>query len=201
MLILGVGLCLQWSCSTGAETSFEKSDRFLQSIENFEDQREISRHGLGHAYFRIDTILQNYDAEQARPLTLAFEEVWTGVLERIGQLKASFDQVNRRSSAYFSMLDEITSGIQDEQLKQRESQLNQQMKKEWEVTLQQAAEKLQAIDELLAGGNDLFKVMLVQSLRASISKEIVALKGITKEAEQLLADLQKLSHEGMKLMA
>lgn len=55
ILMLGTAFCSQWSCQwpdhLGAGASFNNSDRFLKSIQNFESQREESRDGLSHAYY------------------------------------------------------------------------------------------------------------------------------------------------------
>ncbi len=186
--------------SNSAKDAFSRSDQLIESLLDFEKNRTGSKAGLEQAYQRIDTILQQYELENSRELTIAFEEVWeNNVISRIARLNVKFELVKERSNRYFQMLFEISRKIKDEELSDREMQLNQKLQERWKTELAKAEGQLTIIEEKLQSGNDLFNIMLASSLRMTLTQHIEEIKELTLEAEGILQELKQLTNEGLEM--
>lgn len=183
-----------------AVRSYDKHDLLMTALEEFETSRESSRNGLAIAHNRIDTLLDRYEREDPRAVTLEFDRTWSNVLLRIDALHHKFDVLNTRSERYFQMLREITANIADDELRRIEEEGNRQLQQHWQRELQMAKAKLDELDATLTMGNDLFKVMLLRSLRHSLSRDISELQSITMEAHSIMEELKKLSHNGIEML-
>ncbi|MCB0628552.1 MAG: hypothetical protein R2824_02325 [Saprospiraceae bacterium] len=203
LLAFSTGVCLCWSCQSGfadARSSFVKSDQLIEAIHTFETKRTESQDGLKFAYDKIDSILQHYDVESARPLTIEFEEVWSEVLQRIDNLRQQFNTVCRRSATYFSILERETALLNDMEKKEEQEQRNAILRQHWDHELGKAEATFAQIKLLLDNGNDLYRLMLISTLRATLSEEIGEIQQITARADKLLLDLRQLAEEGLEML-
>lgn len=181
------------------KTALKKGDVLKSSLESFEKNRQKLSDKVITSLEDAEKELtsENPDLPKA---SKDFEKEWTSIQGRYGKLKDDFAKVGASSEAYFLQLDQLSSEINNESLRNEELAKNQDLRKTWDATYQKAGISIQKIETVLESGNDFHRVLVASSIRQKLEQNVVELERIASQAKELLADLEVFTEEGRKLV-
>ena len=101
---------------------------------------------------------------------------------------------------YFNKLDELSSNINNESLRNEELGKNKVLKEKWEKTYREAEVSVNKITEVLEAGNDFHMVLVASSIRQKLEQNVSELSNIADQAKALLKDLEAFTQAGRELV-
>lgn len=186
-------------CSeTKTEKVIEYADDLQEAIEEFEESRTKAANDVNEV--TADTIDElNDDNPDLRGVAKSWETEWEDVQSRFSRLESDFSKVASSSRSYFNQLEQLANDIGNASLKASEEKKNVQLKTSWTETFTKASNDIEKLRTIIKEGNDFHNVLLGASLREKLAQNIEDLENISKRAQSLLNDLERLTIEGKKL--
>ena len=129
-----------------------------------------------------------------------FEKEWRGIMGRYNKLKKDFESVGNSSQNYFGQLNELSSNINNEELRNSELQKNKELEGRWSVTYQKAGASIEKITQVLESGNDFHMVLVASSIRQKLEQNVTELNNMAEQAKILLSDLEVFTEAGRSLV-
>lgn len=169
------------------------------SIESFEKNRSKLSDRIVESLEEAESALTS-DEPDLPSVSKDFEKEWTVIQNRYDKLKKDFDKVGESSTAYFDKLNELSSNISREELRNEELAKNEELRKRWETTYQEASTNVQKVTTVLEEGNDFHMVLVASSIRQKLEQNVVELRRIADQAKSLLSDLETFTKAGRELV-
>jgi hypothetical protein len=194
--LLLLGSC-KWKTT---KTSLKQGDALKSSLESFEKNREKLSEEVVESLEDAGEALaaENPDLPE---VSKDFEKEWTSIQNRYKKLKKDFDDVGETSSDYFNKLNELSSSINNEDLRREELAKNKELRRRWDRTYNQASINVAKVTNVLEEGNDFHMVLVASSIRQKLEQNVDELNRIAEQAKALLAELETFTQEGRKLVA
>ncbi|MEM1324402.1 MAG: hypothetical protein AAGI23_00530 [Bacteroidota bacterium] len=194
--LLLLGAC-KWKTT---KTSLKQGDALKSSLEAFEKNREKLSEEVVESLEEAGEALavENPDLPD---VSKDFEKQWTSIQNRYEKLKKDFDDVGETSSDYFNKLNELSSSIQNEDLRKEELAKNKALRQRWDRTYNEASVNVAKVTNVLEEGNDFQMVLVASSIRQKLEQNVDDLNRIAAQAKALLAELETFTEEGRKLVA
>lgn len=139
----------------------------------------------------------NIDLSQ---VALDWEEKWKAVSELVTALEKQFSEVKAKSDKYWQILDDVTLGIGDSEVRKAEEKKNKKSKEMWDGAYAAAEKNIKLAAAIKDKGSDVHKVMLAAALRRQLAEYTSTLDSIAREAEALLKSLEVLTVQGRSLV-
>jgi len=115
---------------------------------------------------------------------------------REGDLRTKFTELTAKANTYWGALDQITSELNQRDLRESEQRKNSELHARWDKAYAAAQSKLSDIDIIRSKSEDIGRLLAIAAMRADLSKFTDQLDSMTKEADAVLASLQAFSKEG-----
>ncbi|NJK83494.1 MAG: hypothetical protein HC912_06390 [Saprospiraceae bacterium] len=128
-----------------------------------------------------------------------FEKEWRDIQSRYSKLKEDFQKVGESSTNYFTQLEELSSGIYNEKLRNEELAKNKELEQRWQKTYEQASINIEKVTSVLESGNDFHRVLVASSIRQKLDQNVEELNRIAAQAKELLSELEVFTEEGRKI--
>ena len=187
------------SCGSDTKRSLKKGTKFKAAIEDFEDNRQKFSSSVTTSIEETNKKLSEEDADLPE-VARDWEKEWKSVEKRYKKMMDDFNDVEKTSTGYFEELDEIVSGINNEQTRNAQLKENEALKQKWLVSYQKAQASIEKVNGVLKDGNDFHRVLVASSMRQKLKDKVDELNDIAERAKDLLADLEEFSKEGKKLV-
>lgn len=200
ILLLAVAFAALFSCrAKETRTAMKHGEVLKSSIESFEKNRQKLSENVIESLEEAESKLSSEDPDLPK-VSKDFEKEWNSIQSRYSKLKRDFERVGESSSDYFNKLDELSSNINNEQLREEELAKNSNLKQKWEKTYQEAEISVNRITDVLAAGNDFHMVLVASSIRQKLEQNVSELSNIAEQAKALLADLEAFTQAGRDLV-
>ncbi len=195
IIVFSVSSC-KWKTT---KQSIKYGDVLKSSIESFEKNRQRFSERVVSSLETAGKELatENPNLEKA---SKDFEKEWRDIQSRYKKLKEDFEKVGKSSTDYFSQLEELSSGIYNEKLRNEELAKNKELEQRWQKTYEQAAINIEKVTSVLESGNDFHRVLVASSIRQKLDQNVEELNKIALQAKELLAELEVFTEEGRKLV-
>ncbi len=181
------------------KTAMKHGEKLKSSIENFEDNRvklsEKLVSGLEEAEEALSA--ENPDLPE---VSRDFEKEWTSIQRRYKKLKNDFERVGKSSNDYFEKLDELSGSISKESLRAEELAKNDALRNKWQKTYNEAEINVNKVTEVIEAGHDFHMVLVASSIRQKLEQNVEELNVMSKQAKELLADLEGFTQAGRELV-
>jgi DNA-binding ferritin-like protein (Dps family) len=195
LLVFSFSAC-KWKTT---KQSIKYGDVLKSSIESFEKNRQRFSERVVSSLETAGKELaaENPNLEKA---SKDFEKEWRDIQSRYNKLKDDFQKVGKSSTNYFTQLEELSSGIKNEKLRNEELAKNKQLQERWQKTFEQASINIEKVTAVLESGNDFHRVLVASSIRQKLDQNVEELNRIAAQAKELLAELEVFTEEGRKLV-
>ncbi|MEL6922938.1 MAG: hypothetical protein AAFO94_02745 [Bacteroidota bacterium] len=198
--ILAMSILLLSSCRTReTRTAMKHGEVLKSSIESFESNRQKFSTKVVESLEEAESKL-NSESPDLPKVSKDFEKDWSSIQSRYNKLKNDFEDVGKSSIEYFQKLDELSSNINSEQLRNEELAKNKVLKEKWEKTYVEAETSVNKITDVLAAGNDFHMVLVASSIRQKLEQNVSELSNIADQAKSLLKDLEAFTEAGRELV-
>jgi predicted RNase H-like nuclease (RuvC/YqgF family) len=187
--------------SDETEVAIEFADSLQEAITEFEESRESVDKSIEKSTTETLSNIDVIEGSSLRESVKKWAKEWDGVKDRFDDLLNSFDEVKSSSENYFGKLNSIAKKIINPELKASEEAKNSELQESWSRVLEESSRNIDSLKELINEGDDFHRVLLGTSIREKLGDSIGELQEISKKAEILLKELQKLTLEGKKLRA
>jgi hypothetical protein len=126
----------------------------------------------------------------------AWETEWKKVDAQTANLEKQFKAIAPAAEVYWAKLDEVTNGINDPKLLERQTAKVKVAKDKWELAYKNAEKQIEKAKALRTKGQDLHRVMLSQAFLKEIEGFTSDLNSIAEEAANLLKELELVTEQG-----
>lgn len=181
------------------KTAMAHGEKLKSSIEKFENNRVKLSANLVSGLEDAEKALS---AENPDLPTVSrdFEKEWTNIQNRYNKLKKDFERVGKSSKDYFAKLDELSGSISKESLRNEELRKNAQLQQKWQKTYDEASVNVNKVTEVIEAGHDFHMVLVASSIRQKLEQNVEELNVMSKQAKELLADLEGFTQAGRELV-
>ncbi len=195
LLVFSLSAC-KWKTT---KQSIKYGDVLKSSIESFEKNRQRFSERVVSS---LETASQELATENPNleKASKDFEKEWRDIQSRYSKLKDDFQKVGASSTNYFTQLEELSSGINNEKLRQEELAKNKELEQRWQKTFEQASINIEKVTAVLESGNDFHRVLVASSIRQKLDQNVEELNRIATQAKELLSELEVFTEEGRKLV-
>lgn len=200
--IIAISLSL-FSCNGGGKSNTQNAVEYGDDLRNAINDFENKRKNFSD---KITDLVKNTDSELSKEnpavekVAEDWEVKWKNIIAEFKIIESDFTKVGESSAVYFQRLEELSLSIKDEKIKVTEQTKNKKLKERWTETFKEAAASINKVRQILHEGNDFHKVLLAETIRGKIDKNIEALKSISKRARNILIELENFTAEGKKLV-
>lgn len=199
--MLFVSVFIITSCGNGGTVkSIEYGDNLKEAIDSFEEKRKNFSEDVTDIVEDTDEKLSKKKPD-LEDIATNWEKEWKDIHEEFQKLEEDFSEIGIHSLSYFDELKRIISEIRDTSLRKSEFAKNEELKKRWTIHFEEAEYNIEQVRNLLKSGNDFQRVLLAAHMRQQIEIDIEDLKQISARAKELLANLEKFTIEGKRLIA
>ena len=181
------------------KSALKHGEVLKSSIDSFEKNRQKLSTNLVASLEEAEEALTEENPDLPK-VSKDFEKEWTGINNRYKKLKGDFDKVGESSNKYFGELDELSNNISKEELRNQELAKNQELRVKWEESYNEAEVSINKITSVLESGNDFHMVLVASSIRQKLEQNVDELKVISKQAKDLLQDLELFTQAGRELV-
>jgi len=175
------------------------ADDLRNAIDLFEQNRVDFSEDVSDIVEITDKKLSK-DEPNLVKISKEWEEKWLEITEKFNALNEEFINISEKSALFFNALDTIVLGINDAELRNSQINSNNILKEKWQTNYDIAQTTMNQIEKLIGKGNDYSRVLIATSIRQALEENIEELKTISESAKSLLAELQKFSLEGKKII-
>jgi len=175
------------------------ADDLRNAIDLFEQNRVDFSEDVSDIVEITDKKLSK-DEPNLVKISKEWEEKWLEITEKFNALNEEFINISEKSAPFFNALDTIVLGINDAELRKSQINSNNILKEKWQTNYDIAQTTMNQIEKLIGKGNDYSRVLIATSIRQALEENIEELKTISESAKSLLAELQKFSLEGKKII-
>lgn len=204
LAILILGILIVGSLSNCNQSVTKKAlnygDNLKDAIEKFEGTRQDFAEEVAESVDNTSEKLSEENPDLPEVAT-DWESQWNSIQRKFQTLEDEFSDVGKKSEEYFNQLEELSSGINDESIKSSELRKNKELKNKWTEAYIEASDNIQKIRDVLIEGNDFHRVLVASSIRQKIEENIIELQSISARAKTLMAELEKFTIEGKKLIS
>ncbi|PID41620.1 MAG: hypothetical protein CSB48_13880 [Proteobacteria bacterium] len=200
MLVTFIFVGITGCYDSKTEKAFNYADDLQLAIERFEQSRTDTSREVNEITEEVIKKLAE-ETPDLRWVAKSWESEWRDVQGKYDKLVGDFSMVATSSRSYFNQLEQLANEIKNSTIKAPEQEKNARLKTSWTETFNQASKDIEKLSTLIKDGNDFHKVLIGASLREKLVQNIDDLKNISKRAQILLHDLEKLTIEGKKLTA
>ncbi len=195
-----VGLMIFSSCKHRTTNSALKHGDILKSnLDSFDKNRVKLSTNLVESLEEAGEALLT-DSPDIPQVSKDFEKEWRGIMNRYDKLQKDFQRVGESSNAYFAELNNLSSAINNADLRKSELEANKALEIKWNTTYNEADKAIKKVTKVLDDGNDFHMVLVASSIRQKLEQNVEALKNMSAQAKLLLADLEVFTDEGRKLV-
>ena len=199
-----ISLCLLLLLSLGCggkvtKKAMKRGEALKSSLNSFENNRQKLSKNVVESLEEAEAALTS-DSPNLTKISKDWEKEWNGVQSRYNKLRNDFERVGKNSEDYFQQLNDLSRGINDENLRKQELDKNKELKQRWLKTYQEAAVSITKVTEVLKSGNDFHRVLVASSIRQKLEQNVDELKLIAQQAKALLGDLEAFTEAGRELV-
>ena len=200
LMVCMVGLMVMTSCKHRTTNSALKHGDILKSnLDSFDKNRMKLSTNLVESLEEAGESLLT-ESPDIPQVSKDFEKEWRGIMNRYDKLKKDFQRVGESSNAYFEELNNLSSAINNADLRKSELEANRALEVKWKATYDEADKAINKVTKVLEDGNDFHMVLVASSIRQKLEQNVEALKNMSAQAKLLLADLEVFTDEGRKLV-
>lgn len=177
----------------------KRGEALKSSINSFENNRQKLSKNVIESLEEAEEALTS-DEPDLTKISKDWEKEWKSIQSRYDKLRKDFERVGANSEDYFLQLDDLSQGINDDNLRKQELDKNKELKQRWLKTYQEAAVSVTKVTEVLKSGNDFHRVLVASSIRQKLEQNVDELKVIADQAKALLSDLEAFTEAGRELV-
>lgn len=181
------------------KSSIKHGEELKASIESFEDNRQKLSEKVVESLEEARTKL-TADEPNMPKISKDWEVEWNKVQKRYDKLKKDFEETGENSRAYFDRLNELSSAINNEELRKEELAKNKELRSTWDVTYKKASSSINKVTSVLEAGNDFHMVLVASTIRQKLEQNVQELENIAHQAKVLLGDLEEFTIAGRELV-
>jgi hypothetical protein len=199
-LLAGVLALTGCGSASPATQSLAYADDLKKAVGNFEESRTETAKAISET---TEQVVKELEAQPTPNLTKAADEwasAWSDVNERIAQLTSDFGTIAKSSEEYFKELEKHAEAVRNPTLKQAELEKYRAARANWNKEYAAAAENIGKLRNVEADGEDFQHILIGAALRDRIQHNIEDLREISKQANNVLTELARLTAEGQKLV-
>lgn len=196
LMFFSVTSC-KWKTTKDA---LKHGEELKSSIEDFEKNRQELSVKLVESLEQAEEDLTEENPDLPE-VSKDFEKEWTNIQNKYRDLQEDFAKVGSSSEAFFAKLNELSSNINNENLRKTELQKNQELKVKWDRSFTEANTSIQKVTGVLEAGNDFHMVLVASSIRQKLEQNVGELNRIAEQAKQLLGDLEAFTVAGRELVS
>lgn len=179
--------------------SLKHGDVLKSNVEGFEKNRlKLSEKVIASIETAEEELAK--DGADLGKISKDWEKEWTQINNRYDKLKSDFENVGSSSQNYFDQLEELSTAISDQTLRNDELGKNRSLRSKWESSYNEAAISVDKITEVLNSGKDFHMVLVASSIRQKLESNVEELKVISARAKVLLKDLEAFTEAGRQLV-
>lgn len=194
-------LILSSSCKwKTTKNALKHGEQLKSSIEDFEKNRQQLSVKLVESLEEAEEDLTSEDPDLPK-VSKDFEKEWTGIQNKYRDLQEDFAKVGETSEAFFAKLNELSSNINNEKLRNDELRKNDELKVKWDKSFYEASSSIQKVTGVLEAGNDFHMVLVASSIRQKLEQNVTELNKIAVQAKELLGDLESFTQAGRELVS
>ena len=179
--------------------SLKHGDVLKSNVEGFEKNRLKLSEKVITSIETAERDLRKEGADLGK-ISKDWEKEWTQINNRYDKLKLDFENVGSSSQNYFDQLEELSTAISDQLLRNDELGKNRTLRSKWEKSYKEAAVSVVKITEVLNSGKDFHMVLVASSIRQKLESNVDELKVISARAKVLLSDLETFTEAGRQLV-
>lgn len=180
--------------------ALKHGEELKNSIEDFEKNRQQLSVRLVESLESAEEDLTSEDPDLP-DVSKDFEKEWTGIQKKYRDLQEDFSRVGETSEAFFAKLNELSSNINNEKLRNDELAKNDELKLKWDKSYFEASSSINKVTEVLEAGNDFHMVLVASSIRQKLEQNVTELNRIAEQAKILLGDLESFTQAGRELVS
>jgi len=114
-----------------------------------------------------------------------WEDKWGDVTEEYMDINKTLLDIAGKTNEYFNKLDQITIGIAEPELREKEERKNEQLKIRWKNEYDKAVSEIANLQPLMVKGNDFMQVLKLNTIREPIKNSMNELRGLSRQAKNL----------------
>lgn len=201
LLLSATLLLLTSSCKwKTTKNALKHGEELKSSIEDFEKNRQQLSVKLVESLEEAEKELTSEDPDLPE-VSKDFEKEWTGIQNKYRDLQEDFAKVGESSEAFFAKLNELSSNINNEKLRNDELAKNDALKATWDKSFFEASSSIAKVTGVLEAGNDFHMVLVASSIRQKLEQNVTELNRIAVQAKALLGDLESFTKAGRELVS
>lgn len=188
------------SCRTKTtNNALKRGEKLKSSIESFEKNRKkLSTKVVSSLEEAKESLTaENPDLPE---VSKDFEKQWRSIMKRYNKMRSDFEDIGSNSRKYFGELDELSSNIHNEKLRNEELAKNKQLEGKWEKIYKEAEVSVNKVTGVLESGNDFHMVLVASSIRQKLEQNVTELTNIAEQAKSLLSELEVFTQQGRQLV-
>lgn len=146
------------------------------------------------------------DASGSRPVMVELSEFvplweseWEAARAQFETLEVTFSGADKQTQDYFADLDALAEEIHDPAIRLAQAETNRQLKRAWTAAYAQAAQDFATLQTLVQAGDDTRHVLMMERMRGTSTVDIEPLQAMLSQAQELLVQLEQLTHAGRQL--